>query len=89
MTEFEIRSQMESIRVSEVSPLRKARTLAKLHRNLLKELTGLRMAFSQVEKTKDLRSQAVLKRITATTLELSEDVEHSARRYLEKAGLSN
>lgn len=84
MTEFEIRHQVNCICISDSTALSKARQLLKLRKELAVHLAQLEKAHQQVGLTHDLSSQAVLRRITASTLELHEEVEEFARDYLAK-----
>jgi hypothetical protein len=82
MTEFEIRRQIEAIRVSLDSPVNKARELVRLRRKLAIQLTELEQARTQVSRTSDQNSKAMLNRMAATAESLEDDVLESAREIL-------
>ncbi len=82
MTEFEIRRQIEAIRLSPSSPVTKARELLRLRRLLSIQLTELEQARMQVAQTSDRRTKAMLNRMAATAESLEDDVLESAREVL-------
>ena len=82
MTEFEIRRQIEAIRHSEASPVGKARELLRLRRKLATQLSELEKARTQVGRTSDRTSKAMLNRMAATAEILEDDVLESAREML-------
>jgi len=82
MTEFEIRRQIEAIRLSPASPVSKARELLRLRRALSIQHLELDRARFQVSKTTDRSTNAMLNRMAATAVILEDDVLESARQAL-------
>jgi hypothetical protein len=84
MTEFEIRRSIEAIRISPASPVSKARELLKLRRKLAVQHLELERARSQVSRTADRNSKAMLNRMAATAESLEDDMLESAREILSR-----
>jgi hypothetical protein len=82
MTEFEIRKQIEAIRVSSDSPVHKARELLRLRRVLSTRLIELEKTRLQVSQTSDRSTKAMLNRMAAAAEGLEDDVLESAREAL-------
>jgi hypothetical protein len=82
MTEFEIRRKMEAIRLSEATPIAKARELLRLRRMLSQQICELEKAKAQVARTGDRSTRAMLTRMATNAEFLEDDVRETARNTL-------
>lgn len=87
LTEFEVRRRMEIIQASKLSPLRKARLLLKLGRQLRPQVRSLSQAKAQISQTSDLRSSACLTRMATSVALLREDLRDAAFSVLHTSDL--
>jgi hypothetical protein len=78
LTEFEVRRRMQCIQSSQMAPLRKARLLLKLGRQLSPQVRSLTHAKAQIAQTADLKSSACLTRMATSAALLREDLRDAA-----------
>jgi hypothetical protein len=88
LTEFEVRRRMETIRLSQAAPIRKAKMLLRLGKSLDHQTQTLTQAKAQIVRTADKRASASLTRITTRMQVLHEDVRDAALEVLHPDDLS-
>lgn len=78
LTEFEVRQRIESIRTTRMAPLRKARLLLRIGRQLSAQEKELHRAKEQISRTPDRKAAAGMVRMETHTHQLHEDILDAA-----------